>query len=279
MPDGAMNSHNEYLPQRMYVTALRDLGPEVRHFTLSPAGDLPFRYEPGQFVQASLFGAGEAPISITSSRQAGDGLELAIRRAGKLTDALHRLKAGDEIFIRGPYGRSFDWREAAGKDILFMAGGIGLIPLRSLIRTLLSRREEFGRIWLIFGAREPRDLVYRDEICEWERYDRFRAYLTVDRGDENWKGRVGIVTNLLNEYDGDPGETFAYVCGPMVMIQHGCLALGERGFAAERVITTMEMHMKCGIGKCGHCNIGHFYCCTDGPVFSYRELKESGELL
>ncbi len=158
-----------------------------------------------------------------------------------------------------------------------MAGGIGLIPLRSLIRTVLAHREDYGRIGLLFGARLPGDLVYLDEIKEWE-HD-LKALITVDRADGTWKGRVGIVTTLLEDYDGDPSMAYAFVCGPLVMMKHGCLALNERGFSPDRIITTMEMHMKCGIGKCGHCNIGHFYCCTDGPVFTYGELRAAGELL
>jgi NAD(P)H-flavin reductase len=269
---------NEYLPRKACIRALRDLSHDVRHFTLSFVDAVPFSYEPGQFVQVSLFGAGEAPISITSSHQAGDSLELAIRRTGKLSDALHTLKVNDELFIRGPYGRSFDCHCARGRDVLFLAGGIGLVPLRSLVRTMITHRHDYGRIWLLFGAREPADLVYLDETREWEKAGNFKVLLTVDHGDSGWKGAVGIVTTLLKDFTGDPAKTTAYVCGPLVMIRHGCLALIDRGFEAERIITTMEMHMKCGIGKCGHCNIGNLYCCTDGPVFSCAALREAGEL-
>lgn len=265
---------NEFIPRACETTSIKDLTADVRHFTVKFKDGKSFNYNPGQFVQVSIFGAGEAPISITSSQVAGDGLELAIRKVGILTNAIHKLKVGDEIFIRGPYGNSFDYKAVQGKNIIFVAGGIGLIPLRSLIRTVLSEKEKYGKIRLLYGAKCPIDCVYIDEIDKWTKTDGFEALLTVDSPDQGWKGNVGVVTTLFNKFDFNPAGTAAFVCGPPIMIKFVNLTLLEKNMDPGDIVTTMEMHMKCGIGKCGHCNIGHKYCCTDGPVFTYAELKK-----
>ncbi len=265
---------NEYIPRSCEIIAIKDLTNDVRHFKVKFKDGKDFDYLPGQFVQVSIFGVGEAPISITSSKLAGDELELAIRRVGILTNAIHKLKAGDEIFIRGPYGNSFDYKAAQGKNIVFVAGGIGLVPLRSLIRTMLHEKEKYGPITLLYGARCPGDCVYVDEVEKWMKIEGFDALLTVDSPDDGWGGNVGVVTTLFEKFDFKPEETVGFLCGPPIMIKFVNLTLTQKGMDPGDIVTTMEMHMKCGLGKCGHCNIGHKYCCTDGPVFTYAELKK-----
>lgn len=267
---------NEYLPRAVEITKIRDLNPEVRHFTLKFKDGEEMDYKAGQFVQVSLFGKGEAPISITSTREANQPLELAIRAVGSLTNAIHELKEGDELFVRGPYGNNFDWKAAKGKDILFVAGGIGLIPLRSLVNSVLAHRKDYGKIWILYGAKCPTDCVYNDELEKWSKIDGVEVLRTVDSPSDGWKGNVGVVTTLFEKIDFNPKKTIAYMCGPPIMIKFTNLALEQKSMDPNDIITTMEMHMKCGIGKCGHCLVGHKYCCTDGPVFTHAELKVLG---
>jgi sulfhydrogenase subunit gamma (sulfur reductase) len=264
---------NEYLPRAVEIAKIRDLNQDVKHFSLKFKDGAPFEYKPGQFVQVSLFGVGEAPISITSTYERGDKLEIAIRKVGSLTNAVHELKEGDEMFIRGPYGNSFPWKEFRGKDILFIAGGIGLLPLRSVMNAILHHRKDYGKVWILYGAKCPIECVYADELERWSKMENVKVLRTVDSPDEGWKGNVGVVTTLFKQIEFDPENTIAYVCGPPIMIKFTNLTLEEKNMMPANIITTMEMHMKCGIGKCGHCIIGHKYCCTDGPVFTAAELK------
>ncbi len=269
-------AENEYLPRAALIAKTRDLNPEVKHFTLKFKDGKGFEYQPGQFVQVSLFGVGEAPISITSTYERGDELEIAVRKVGSLTNAIHELKQGDELFIRGPYGNSFPWREAAGQDILFVAGGIGLLPLRSVVNAVFHHRKDYGKIWVLYGAKCPTDCVYTGELASWSGIENVELLQTVDMPEEGWKGSVGVVTTLFEKIEFDPDRTVAFVCGPPIMIKFSNLALEEKKIPPGKIITTMEMHMKCGIGKCGHCIIGHRYCCTDGPVFTHAQLKDLG---
>jgi len=267
---------NEYLPRAAEIVKVRDLNPEVKHFTLKFKDGKPMEFKPGQFVQVSLFGVGEAPISITSTFERGDDLEIAVRKVGSLTNKIHELKKGDELFIRGPYGNTFPWQEFKGKDILFIAGGIGLLPLRSVMNAIFHHRKDYGKIWVLYGSKCPDDCVYEEEFEKWGKIDNVKVLRTVDTPSSGWKGNVGVVTTLFKEVEFNPDKTIAYLCGPPIMIKFTNLTLEEKGLRPDDVITTMEMHMKCGIGKCGHCLIGHKYCCTDGPVFTYAELKAIG---
>ncbi|MFH1347530.1 MAG: FAD/NAD(P)-binding protein [Candidatus Margulisiibacteriota bacterium] len=267
---------NEYLPRAAEIVKLRDLTDDVRHFTLKFKDGKKFEYKPGQFVQVSLFGVGEAPISITSTFERGDALEIAIRKVGSLTTAIHELKEGDELFIRGPYGNSFPWQESKGKDVLFIAGGIGLLPLRSVMNAVFHHRKDYGKISVLYGSKCPEECVYEDELENWGKIDNVEVLRTVDAPSPGWKGNVGVVTTLFDKIDFNPDKTIAYLCGPPIMIKFTNLTLEDKGLRPDDVITTMEMHMKCGIGKCGHCIVGHKYCCTDGPVFTYAELKALG---
>lgn len=232
-----------------------------------------FTFESGQFCILSIFGIGEAPFCLSSSPTRKGHLECSIRQVGKLTRALHRLGAGSEIGFRGPYGNSFPMEFLAGKNLVFVGGGIGLAPLRSLIWNVIDNREQYGKIDIIYGARSPADLCFRYDLEAWQEDKTVDVVITVDRGDEAWTGRVGLVPVVLEEVAPSAADSVAIVCGPPVMIRFTFPALERLGFTPEQMITTLEKRMKCGIGKCGRCNIGNIYVCRDGPVFSYAEIK------
>lgn len=233
-----------------------------------------FRYIPGQFAEVSVFGVGEAPISITSSPTEQGYLEFSVKRMGQVTTALHYSPEGAIIGVRGPYGNTFPIADMRGKDVIFIGGGIGIAPLRSLINYVLSdeHRGEFGRVRIIYGARSSGDLVFKSELERWGERADIDQVVTIDRPEEGWAGRVGFVPAVLREVAPRPDGAVAVTCGPPVMIKFVLSVLTELGFAPEQVVTTLEMRMKCGIGKCGRCNIGSKYVCRDGPVFTYRQL-------
>ena len=236
-----------------------------------------FAFRPGQFFELSVFGAGEAPFCLASSPHREDGIEATVRRCGRVTDALAALLPGDEVGIRGPFGNGFDVDAARGQDLLFVAGGIGLPPLRGLILNVLDERDAFGHVTVLYGARTPRDLVYKDELEEWGARADMTVRLTVDCGDADWSGCVGLVPVLFDQVELKPQTTLAYVCGPPIMIRFVIQDLLKRGFAEDRIISTLERMMQCGVGKCNHCCVGHRYLCRDGPVFNYREIREMWE--
>ncbi|NDY41858.1 oxidoreductase [Dissulfurirhabdus thermomarina] len=266
---------NPYLPLPARIREVRPENPRVKTFVLEPAdagAEAAFSFEPGQFVMVSVPHQGEAPISISSPPGRGSGLTLTVRRAGRLTGAMHTLGPGDTVGIRGPYGRPFPMAELEGRDLLFVAGGIGLAPLRSALLACLAARERYGALTVLYGCRTPSDICFSRELDGWNAGEGLRCRVTVDRGDAAWQGRVGLVTTLFDEVDLRPERTSALVCGPEVMIRVVLDRLEEMGLAPETIFTTLERHMKCGIGLCGHCHHDGRLVCTDGPVFSKAEL-------
>jgi sulfhydrogenase subunit gamma (sulfur reductase) len=234
-----------------------------------------FSFNAGQFGEYSVFGAGEATFCIASPPTRGGALECTFKTVGKVTSALRELNTGDTMGFRGPYGNWFpvdDWR---GKHVLFVAGGIGLAPVRCVIWNVLDRREEFGDVTIVYGARSVDDLVYKRELDEWAARADVTMVATVDPGGEtpDWDGRVGFVPTVLGEVAPSSAGAVAVVCGPPVMLTFSFPMLTQLGFADDDVFTTLEMRMKCGVGKCGRCNIGPYYVCKDGPVFSAAQLK------
>jgi len=269
-------SSNIYLPHLATIIEIEAQTPDTTMLRVTlddPTLAQSFTYRPGQFAELSIFGVGECPISIASTPTRKGFLEFCVRAVGQVTNALYELDVGSKIGVRGPYGNPFPLPELEGRNLLFIGGGIGLAPLRSLINYVLDNRDHYGEVELIYGARSPQDLAFKDELKLWGEQEGVTVYLTVDRGDERWRGPVGFVPSFLREIAPSPQEKVAFTCGPPIMIKLVMEALEEMGFPPDHMVTTLEMKMKCGVGKCGRCNIGSRYICRDGPVFTLEQLK------
>lgn len=266
-----------YLPFACAVERSVRVSEKERLFTITPSSEALLAYRPGQFYMVGLPGYGEAPISITS----GPGekrIELCIRAVGNLTNAFHELRKGDTVWLRGPFGRGFDLAELEGKDLLFVGGGIGIVPMRSLVKAVLARRKSFGSLTLIYGARGPDEMLFTEEMDGW-RKGGMDVLLTVDKPDPRWKGHAGVVTTLIPKVKVDEKNTVAVVIGPPVMYRFVILSLNARGLGPEDIFVSLERRMKCGVGKCGHCQINSMYVCQCGPVFRMSELKGMPEAI
>ena len=267
---------NLYVPYPAVIKTINEETYDTKTFSLvfqDGKRQQEFRYKPGQFIELSLLGYGESPISIASSPSQIGYIELCVRRVGRVTEALHRLSDNDIVGIRGPFGNGFPVEQMRNKNLVFIGGGLGLAPLRSLIRTVFANRRDFGKVTILYGARTPSDLLFRDELAVWGDTDNAEVLVTVDVGSSDWQGNVGVVTTLFSKTAISAQNAVAIVCGPTVMFRFVIQELFKIGFAEEAIMLTLERFMKCGIGKCGHCNIGPKYVCLDGPVFSYKELK------
>jgi len=232
-----------------------------------------FNFESGQFGEYTVFGVGEATFCISSSPTRRDHFEVALQKAGKVTNAFHRLGVGSEIGFRGPYGNSFPLDFLKGKNLVFVGGGIGLAPLRSLIWNVIDTRSNYEKVDIIYGARSPADLSFKYDLETWSKNSALNMVTTIDRAAPDWSGRVGMVPTVLEQVAPSPKNAVAIVCGPPIMIRFTFPALAKLGFTPDQIITTLEKRMKCGIGKCGRCNIGPLFVCKDGPVFTYQEIK------
>ena len=264
------------IPNIAVVTDIRVDTPDVKTFrVVGLDGKKPFVHIPGQCAMLSVPGVGEALFSITSSPTLEEYVEFSIKKCGCVTEVIHSLEVGQQITVRGPYGKNFPVEgDFKGKDLLFIAGGIGLAPLRSVINYVRHYRNNYGKVVIVYGARSMDDLVDIEEIRnEWEKEPNFEVYLTIDRPQEGWNGHVGFVPAYVKELGLDSTMT-AVLCGPPIMIKFTLSGLLELGFEKSRVYTTLELRMKCGIGKCGRCNVGDKFVCKDGPVFRMDELDE-----
>ena len=267
---------NIYLPDVAEIAAIGEETPDTKTFALrflDPARREAFGYRPGQFVEVSVFGVGEAPFCLASSADGAESFDITVRSTGAVTRAMHDLEVGAQLGVRGPLGNGFPFEEVKGRDILFIGGGLGLPPLRPLIHQVLAARDDFGRVTILYGARSPADLVYKDEVQSWRGRDDVTCEVTVDVRSDGWEGKVGVVGSLLPQVEIDPARTVAFLCGPPIMIRFVLRDLLDIGIGEDAIITTLERHMRCGVGKCNHCLIGDKYVCTDGPVFSYRQIK------
>jgi len=275
-PSRFLAQDNVYLPHIAVIERIIEETPGIRtlHFNFKDKklGE-EFTFKSGQFGEYSVFGIGEAPFCISSSPTRRDHLEFTAQRVGRVTNALHRLGVGAEIGFRGPYGNSFPLGYLQGKNLVFVGGGIGLAPLRSLIWNVIDNRDKYKNIALIYGARSPIDLCFKYDLDAWGKNKTIKSVTTVDKGDASWTGRVGVVPKILEEVAPSAKNAVAIVCGPPIMIRFTFPVLTKLGFTPEQMLTTLEKRMKCGIGKCGRCNIGNIYVCRDGPVFTYAQIK------
>jgi NAD(P)H-flavin reductase len=268
-------------PMRPYVGRLvgvEGLATDIKLFQVEltePEGREAFAdYKPGQFAFVSAFGAGEAPFGITSTPGRGPTVAFAINALGHVTDTLHGMDAGDPVGVRGPLGNGFPMDEIAGQDIVILGGGIGAAPLRPVIHTILDNRDDYGHLTILWAARKPDLLVFTEEFDEWRSAPNTEFHVTVDEAEEGWTGNVGLITELLEQVDPSPNGAVAITCGPPVMIHFVFLTLKKLGFAPDQSLTTLEARMHCGIGKCGRCNLGEKFVCTDGPVFWQSEVTK-----
>ncbi len=267
--------NNEALiPKLGVITDIRIDTPDIKTFrVVSPEGKKLFEHRPGQCAMVSIPGIGEAMFSITSSPTNTEYMEFSIKKCGCVTSWLHAAEVGQNVTVRGPYGTPFPVDDVfAGKDLLFVAGGVGLAPLRSVINYCRHYRDRYGKIDIVYGSRSKDDLLdYQEIINEWSNDSGVNVHLTIDREQEGWDGHVGFVPTYVKELGFEPTKT-AVLCGPPIMIKFTLQGLKELGFNNEQVFTTLELRMKCGIGKCGRCNVGSKYVCKDGPVFRMDQL-------
>jgi len=262
------------------LEAIRQTPKEVLLVVAAPQ-QAPFQPEPGQFVMVSLPGIGEAPLSLAALPGEGtpEGtFELLVRKVGRLTNLVTRLVAGEVLYVRGPYGRRVAWDQFEGSNLMLIAGGLGLAPLRPFVRRALLRRERFRHIDVLIGARSPGELLFRDDLASWKaRRDDVRVLLTVDAASDGWGGRIGVITTLFDQVHPETEDAVAVMCGPPVMYRHAIRRLLAMGFYENRVWLTLERRMKCGVGLCGNCQMNGLYLCQQGPLFSYREVRHLGE--
>lgn len=269
-----------YRPRPASIVRTADVTRIEKLFELELESGEALGHMPGQFVEVSLAGFGEAPISVSSSPTRGPRFELVVRRVGALTDALHRLKPGDRVGIRGPFGTWFPVdSDLRGRDVLFICGGIGLVPVRSAIQYVVDKRSHYGHMFILFGARTPADRLFSDEYEQWCAPGEATFLETVDKRDARWTGAEGVLTTLIPCIRFDPGRTVAVICGPPVMYRFVIVELKQRGMAEDNMFVSLERRMKCGVGKCGHCQMNHIYVCQKGPVFRLSEITDLEEAL
>ncbi|HEY3275763.1 MAG TPA: FAD/NAD(P)-binding protein [Syntrophorhabdaceae bacterium] len=270
-------NNNPYLPELVTITNIIEETPNIKSFQVvfkDPERMKSFKFEPGQVGQLSVFGVGESTFVINSPPTRMDYLQFSVMKAGEVTAALHDLYPGDQMGLRAPLGNWFPYNEMKGKNILFIGGGIGLAPLRTLILYMLDNRADYKDITIIYGSRTPPDLCYKEDLKEWESRGDVNLILTVDAEFPGWDKRVGFVPTVLNEVAPSPENTIAITCGPPIMIKFVLQNLAKLNFSEENIVTTLEARMKCGIGICGRCNLGSKYICKDGPVFNLAQLKD-----
>jgi len=262
-----------YAVQEARILAVEKLTGIETLFTVIMKDDSFFDFEPGQFVQVSLSGVGEAPISICSTPETDGRFQLCVRVVGRFTGAMHRLVPGDLLGIRGPFGVGFPIESLEDKDLLLIGGGCGVAPLRSLIQYVAANRRDFGRVNILLGSKNPCSVLFADDLQNWSARPDLNCILTVDEPEDDWEGQTGLITTLIPPLNIDPDRTCAVIVGPPVMYRFVIDELLKKNIPENRIVVSLERHMKCGLGKCGHCQIHDIYCCQDGPVFFYDRIK------
>jgi len=269
-----------YVPQAATIVRTEQMTELERFFEIRLDSGQPLGHGPGQFVEVSLPGVGEAPISVSSSADNNGTFDLVVRNVGRLTGIMHGMADGAKLGIRGPFGTTFPCDEAMkGKDVVFICGGIGLVPVRSAIQHVLNRRADYGDVTILYGTKTPADRLFVDELSAWAARDDVNYMETVDRADAQWQGNVGVITTLIPKVAMDPQNTIVIVCGPPVMYKFVLVELIGQNVPTGNVYVSLERHMKCGVGKCGHCQINGLYTCIDGPVFKYSDVADVQEAI
>ena len=261
------------IPERYRVASSHPETDDTWTLELEPVGQRALGFAPGQFTMLYAFGAGEVPISVSGDPGRPGTLVHTVRAVGATTRAVCAVREGDELGVRGPFGRGWPLADAEGRDLVVVAGGVGLAPLRSVLYTALSDRERFGRLVLLYGGRTPDQLLFRDELAEWSARDDMDVRLIVDAADQSWHGQVGVVPALVDRAELDGERAFAVVCGPEVMMRYAVEALLGAGLQPENVHLSMERNMRCAVGRCGHCQWGPSFVCRDGPVYAWSEAE------
>jgi NAD(P)H-flavin reductase len=263
---------NIYRPIEGVIEDVITETPTIKTFVIRPKEDFSFRT--GQFVELTLPGIGEAPFTPSSDPNIKDKIDVTIMNVGRVTSLLHTVPRHISIGIRGPYGKGYPLEKFYGRDIVIVGGGVGLAPLRSLLFALFGEIDKYNKVVLRYGARSPKDIVYKDALPHWAKKDKVDVVTTVDVGEAGWNGNVGIVTTIVKDLPVDMQKAVSIVCGPPIMMKFVTLKLLELGFQPPDIYLSMEKNMSCGLGKCGHCRVGKYYACKDGPVFTYEELKD-----
>lgn len=267
---------NPYQPTKAVIEDITEETPTIKTFHLKPKESIEFKT--GQFVELTVPGIGEAPFTPSSNPFIKDRMEITIMNVGRVTSILHNMKPGEIVGIRGPYGKGYPVEEFRDKEIVIVGGGVGLAPLRSLLLHLFNDLDKYKKVSLYYGSRSPTDVVYKKLLPQWQKKKRFELTTTVDVGNDTWKGNVGLVTTILKDFKVDKKEAKTIVCGPPIMMKFTTFKLIDEGFQPQNIFLSMEKNMSCGLGKCGHCRLGKYYVCKDGPVFTFEELKNMPDI-
>lgn len=265
-----VNNQNIYKPLRAEVESIVDESPLIKTFVLIPEHN--FSFKTGEFVELTLDGIGEAPFTPSSSPLNHEKIEVTIMKTGYVTDRLHAIDPGEVLGIRGPFGRGYPLHKFYDKEVVILGGGCGFAPIRSLMYNLIAEKDKLKKVILCYGAKTPEECIYKPFVSEVRSIDKFEVYRSVDHADESWEEKEGVVTVLLDDIEVDIQNSVAVVCGPPVMMKFGTKKLLELGYRHEDIYLSMEKNMSCGLGKCGHCMMGDYFVCKDGPVFSYDEI-------
>ncbi len=269
---------NLFLPREAKIIHTSQPTASEKHFTLQLADGEGLEYQPGQILEVGVMGYGEIPIGLASSPTRKGSFDIVVRTVGRVSTAINSRNVGDSLMIRGPLGHGFDVEALRGNDVLIVAGGIGLCPTRSLIQYIMDTREDFGRFVLFYGARDPLQLLFTEDRVEWRASKVIEYHETVDRADVHWTGNVGVIPTLFRKTHISP-DTRVVICGPPVMFRYVIAELDALGVSRENIFVDLERRMKCGVGKCGHCQINDKYCCIDGPVFTFAEIQALEEAI
>lgn len=271
-----MATDSLYKVLKASVEEVIEESPLIKTFVLIP--ESPFKFNTGEFIELTLNGFGEAPFTPSSSPLITDRMEITIMKTGYVTEKFHNLKPGEVLGVRGPFGRGYPVEKFYGKEVLILGGGCGLAPIRSLLYALEAVKDKLKRVVLCYGSKTPADCIYKPLFNRLNSIDKFEAFRTVDKPDPDWNEPVGVVTTLLEKVKMKIEESVAVVCGPPIMMKFGTLKLLEMGYKDKQIYLSMEKNMSCGLGKCGHCMMGEFFVCKDGPVFTYDEIKHNPEI-